>query len=506
MLDLSSFNQLSFREYPLFSRSSSDISFVAYVEACLNRVPMMNLRTQLNDQSGNTQSDAYGIYARHNTLDYNQENLGLLEDFRIPEQDQFRKTYELQGTLNAYRPWAWRKRLVDGIGIMVDRKGLSVPGYPSEREPQKIGDLYYSADFLQGSNIQSQQLSCDGRTEQLQSYSVNIPGNIPEYGSGDMCTYSDLTQYYEDNGFDQNLKDTLRNLFPFDNSDELLSLNIKQKENQLIAFSVSDVTFNVTQLGYNDTEEFLDSVGDEVQDQQSAVENLLDENESFESTLYDASFDRLKGLYYYGNSMAQCGDYEPEFLYYQLDGSADFEEEDNQTVSMSADFQSMWKNDIIAGIDVEVEKDFDCSYSWDFANLGNIDSETLAKCLYNWDACLMGEVDDQNGRTYKEVAACGMGPPSDLLDTTLKDAARGENVHTETVSVYKTCENGNDWVSENENYACVDGQTYRCKYYPSLDTISFVDHAQPGEALKTGPGMGFVCKDSGKWEGLTCNG
>lgn len=503
ILDLSSFDRLSFRNYPLYAGEKSDMSFVAYVEACINRVPMMNLKTQLL-YNNTVSSQATGLYAKHETLDYNNENLGMLEDFDVPPQTEFMKIYSLNGELNAYRPWAWRSRLVEGIEKTVEKYNLNVPGYPTDNNPQKIGDLYYSSDFLGGAVMHNTNLDCSQKTMQTQTYSVHVPGNIPELAGDDMCTINDLREYYETYGLTNELENTLRNLFPFSSNDDMKELSISKRDNELYEVYLSNIDFDVEDLGFNSSEDFIEEYSS-FSKQKELFEYFLDNGivkmEDIDSNAYSI----LQGYYFYGNSMKDCGSYDPQFENHELRTNMDIEKDGNKKVTIGIPVQVMWINDMIVNLDIKVEKEISCEESWNFANLGTLNSKTLAQCLYNWDECILKPVNDPNGKIYREVADCGMGPPSDLQDTTLKDAARGNKVLIQNVPVYRKCVEGNDWISSENNYACVDGETYRCKYNPSLDTIDFVKKAKPGDILKRDTGVGYVCMNNGDWVPISCN-
>ena len=149
MGDIKSFRDLSFGDQFKFSGTNIDLSFMVYILACINRVPMVNLQVDLIDKlTGQPVNTEFGIYAKHETLDYNEDNLGMLKDFLIPDQDEFKKTYTIEGTLSAYRAWAWRSRLASAMEKITDKLSLSVPGYPSNKDDLKQGNLYYSPDFL----------------------------------------------------------------------------------------------------------------------------------------------------------------------------------------------------------------------------------------------------------------------------------------------------------------------------------------------------------------------
>ncbi len=401
ILDLSSFNQISFRGYPLFSGTTIDLAFNAYIEACINRIPMMNLHATLLDyipqedattghfvesDNGRIVSSEYGVYARHETLDYTTENMGLLEDFEIPDQTEFMRKYTLKGKLRVYRPWAWRQRLVDAIERIVEKNELEVPGFPVDSTAQRIGDLYYSEDFLVGGKL-SDGVTCEQSTLRVFPFSLNI-NNL---GNAQIHTVSELEGFYNTNGMTPDLASDFKSLLPLGEGSVVKNIKIIPQYNEGV------------------------------------------------------------------------------------------------------------KNETYVSIDVEYDDIFDCSKAWSHGNLADLDPEVLAKCLYNFDGCLLNEINDEG--TWYEAADCGMGPPEILMDTTLKDAARGRKNVSVNVVVYRTCIESEPWISEEMTHACFEGKIYTCKYEPSLDVHSFVKKKDVGEKLiiDQDKNLGFKCTTAGEW-------
>ncbi|MCK4492249.1 MAG: hypothetical protein KAU03_06470, partial [Candidatus Altiarchaeales archaeon] len=202
ILDLNSFDSLSIRDENNFLRSeeATDFTFEVYIEACLNRIPMMNLKVELADAlTTAVRSHEYGIYSKHRTLDYTTE-VGLLEGVILPNQTEFAKNHEVRGILKGYRPWAWRQRLTGAMEAIVVARGLSIPGFPTTPTPQRIGDLYFSKDFLAGLDLPGGGITCEELITHHQTFTLDVLHKLPKLASTEMCSADDLINYYSSNG------------------------------------------------------------------------------------------------------------------------------------------------------------------------------------------------------------------------------------------------------------------------------------------------------------------
>ncbi len=137
------------------------VTFSAFIEACVDRIPMLGVNASLLDGS-NVLSTEYGIFVAHQSLNLTAGNTGILENFTIPEQQVFRKNYTLKLIGKGYKSWAWRRALIEAINktVEIGRSG-GIPGWvnltakgiyvPTETEgPKRVGDIYFSESFVLG--------------------------------------------------------------------------------------------------------------------------------------------------------------------------------------------------------------------------------------------------------------------------------------------------------------------------------------------------------------------
>ncbi len=704
--DSSTFQSISMSNYPYRSNTTTDFTFTAYIEACIDRVPLLNLNVKLINETGESESTITGIYAKHEELNYSTENLGLLEYFIIPEQDEFRKNYTLHAELRGYRPWAWRARLVDAIPQVIDKFGLDIPGFPEDGDttPQTIGDLYFSADFLSGQTQYDEiDNTCEGEITLTNTYEIDILHSVPELSGNTMCTITDLSDYIDAEGITQELTDYFNATYSLEALISIDNINIKDPENFLVSYYMDNIVFDVRDYGFLDSTGFINfyeaksetekfdylidngiitdsDLQQKSEEQMSAIVGLgkvgcanyeyqfigyettndtdvkkseeglrsetygidvlhdLDTLESDEmctinnlNNYYNSNgittelSDELKRLYPienvdiiksmtidtpintpitinlddinnfdvtdedYENSTVfknhtdtltdeqlfqylrsiglitnadlqqksndmmsaivttielGCSSYTYNYGSYTINGNIIVTEVDNNHVDITMpESDTTWINDIITDITLEIKKDvfvevnmteitttwindiitdieinftneYDCKSSWSWGNLGDIDNEDFAKCLYNWDACILSEISGEinRGWPYYEVADCGMGPPSNLMDTSLKDAARGSKTIASVITVYRTCENLNNWISSEEIYACIDDHIYKCKFDLSNDIIAAglngteVDNVSVGYVqVSQTDQTAYICTELGTWRTIKCD-
>ena len=500
-LDLSNFDALSFNSFPHFSSTQKDLSFMAYVEACINRIPMLNLEVSVNDGMEDL-SSLTGIYARHNTLDYNHENLGRLNEFDMPEQDNFREAYTLRGDLKGYRAWAWRGRLVDAIERTSELNNLQIPGYPDTLQEQTIGDLFYSSDFLAGMVEEFETTnSCEGSISSNQTYATNVLVSMDELGSQETCTVDDIGDYYQTYGMNSVLKDELRDVMNIPESTEITGISsLGSGGDTPISYSLA-FDFEINEIGYDNMTELMNELNDD-ENHEDFYDLFRDEGILSDSLLYDGAYDSTN--YIFSDSKA-CGSYEPSYTSYELSG--DFTEINqiggSDRVELMVPISAELVNDISMNIDLEVEIEHDCDAVWDWMNFGELEPRTFAKCLYNFDDCILNERTLDSGNLDHEVAACGMGPPSSNLETTLKDGARGDTHLEQEITVYRNCESNDNWIAGEKQHACKEGEIYRCYFEPSLDTVDFVEKVEAGETININDDW-YVCLGDGTWNSVYC--
>ncbi|MCK4491513.1 MAG: hypothetical protein KAU03_02740, partial [Candidatus Altiarchaeales archaeon] len=206
-----------------------------------------------------------------------------------------------------------------------------------------------------------------------------------------------------------------------------------------------------------------------------------------------------------------CSSYSPSFGDYTLLGISTKQKGPNK-VDMDLDIDCRWRNTVFAELDISLQSSYNCSESWSWGSLADLNTEILAKCLYNWDECFFNpHTIPGYGGTYQEAVDCGMGPPPDLLDTTLKDAARGDKTISFNTVVYRWCGENEKWMSPSAIWACSGDRAWgypadsnegnaswvwKCGYEPSLGLTSFVmkkNISTPFDLDTVVPAEEYVC-------------
>lgn len=570
MGNISSFRDLSFDgEKYKYSNSKVDLSFMVYILACINRVPMLNLEVELfDDLTGLSVMKEYGIYAKHETLDYNKDNLGVLGEYNLPDQKEFKKTYTAKATLSAYRAWAWRERLVDSMKKITSELNLQIPGFPTNLHDLKFGDLYFSPDFITSKDeFTDVTLDVGGVTYASQTTSVNILKNFNKIDGYEMCNIEDLETYVIQKGISDNLLSEVEDFMVLLPDVTYESVKITSGENEELSFDLNNIKVSESQVGdvddwlkdykkLSNTKKYTELIKKNI----LTAEDIKKEGRKIVSGWYDFTSDVGCSNFKYNIDYLKLTDsdedektelvdtiitytdeYELEKQTMWVDETYDDIEyiwnEDTNTLDeiitektkpvkktewvkvweevehkkyiyedviyLDLEFDAIWINDITANLDFEYAKSINDEYSWNFASLAELDTVVLAKCLYNWDECMLKEV-KVGAETYKEVVDCGMGPPSNLAEPTMKDGARGKKTIEQEVTVYRTCAMGEDWISKYNGYSCVDGKYYRCNFDPDAgDELLGVVQAFSDDTLIRGDKSGYVCTIDG-WKDIYC--
>lgn len=166
--------------------------------------------------------------------------------------------------------------------------------------------------------------------------------------------------------------------------------------------------------------------------------------------------------------------------------------------------------------------------SWNWRSLESLTLAQLSRCLYHWDECLLNSKTESGvSWTMNEVADLGYGPiagslayiwskqslESEYTDLTFGyhfDGARGLNSVDIPVTVYKSCEAGDKWISDEGYYSCYDSIVYKCHYLLSADEflLGYMKSADVGNTVHFGSGNGYVCTGSDTdgyiWKEIGC--
>ncbi len=450
--------------WPL-TNETVNVTFNAFIQACQNRIPMMRVKVSLVNESGGVESILTGIYARHKNLSVTLSHpmLGL----KIPDtQKVFKKYYNLSWKVDAYRAWAFRKRLRQGIENVVARKSLTAPepdgGWGSVSVTTGpglvVGDgynrVFYSQDFLIGVNEQvtPQQLSGTS-TRQRKTNVILSVFDIPKINGMEICDASDLVDAYN-----ANKEDTLSVLetvadFAF-YSDQICSEKLDDVvfrgeltdvlEREDIEVKLSNV--DVTKYGFENASEFYTSIKSS-----DDLEEVLSSDMPKPST--------TEVLEAFNVEPAGCDT--PKFTCvpdkYKIEYGSDASIHVNITVGYDCSLNIDMVN-LTLTINTTCDVKQMANINWNYGELAGLDPAVLAACIYNWEECLMNPVTlEVNGKTgnYYEVALCGFGPANNFLAEDAKklynskglDSALGHIESKQPIPVYRSCKDGEHWVS-----------------------------------------------------------
>ncbi len=491
------------------------LKFNVHIEACQDRIPMLHINASLIDpDTGKLKSTVTGIYLKHRTLSYEDNAVGL-RGLHVPEgQNTFKKKYTLVVRAKAYRAWAFRKRFaeaIDRIGsALISAHGM-LPGITSIKSDYNNylsagayfnvnGDrerIYYSPDFIAGligGKLNELNMVSSSTLTFTQKYDVDFYSSFPNVGDYKICTASDLRNYYDKYGMTDELKDAISSVTGI-SPDHILSLESvigKTATYTTNADTEESSPINVTELGFSNSTEFI---------------NYVDHN-----------ITRLVGLgVLIPPSKATCD--ASDFSTAPKDGCIltikgpylkdwDIVRVDDTFVKIKASYYCEWDvNGEIGEIDIKTNYS---DQKWSYAALADVNPSKMAVCLYYWNKCILNKREvNFNGKNceYYEAAVCGMGPASDLLSSqetqlytsTGKDGAVGEKEIKTTITVYRSCDKGQEsWVSYDYNITgngparYLPAGLYACngaKGYPVLKCVASVDST---EDIRLSTGEKFV--------------
>ncbi|MGM5488550.1 MAG: hypothetical protein ACQESG_06370 [Nanobdellota archaeon] len=480
----------------LFSGEEEDFTFNAYVEACLNRIPLLRLQLDMTeelDEGTNPVSHSKtGIYAKHQTINYTGEHAGKLGKFEIPEQEAFKKTYNISSDLNSYRFWSWRYEFGDALKQTVRNKGLSIPysGSVDDLSPNMdhtVGDLYLSETYMEGglnvtvgqsgfANAVIHELEIMGECT-LSVYDLNLPGVTDDANAVETAL--------QDPANVQSLMDQIENNPDWCNMDEGVEI-----ENVSFIEAVELPIYDNVSRNYSVTVSDLDIQGVTNANQ---LETFLGDEDNYEN---------------FTNGLINLGELAPDDFIQEVKDVQGGAIADIDTVTMEA----VGSGEVGAKVDLHYFVESSSNTSWSWRALENVTMDELARCLYNWDACLL---DPRNGSVAWEMySIADLGYGTGVNTSTYNwsrqrvdnysiyyDGARGEEYYSFNVTVYRNCETGEPWISEAGDHACVNGSIYRCRFTPDAGTGGFVTKKEIGSTLiiNETSDLGYRCSYEGEW-------
>jgi len=194
-------------------RSESNMSYniLAAVPACVNRVPMIKADVTMNDDYSGETVVKSGVYANHMNLYYGPGgSKGKLKEVELPDQDSFRRQYDVQISSDTYRMWAWRQRFAGAVQESVDQQNLELPDDVSVDDIAKqyrdsgksVGDLWLSSDFLYGAEAGDPTTRQVVIERQINSTCTQDVGEISERNFGSAEEFVSFTENNEEEAID----------------------------------------------------------------------------------------------------------------------------------------------------------------------------------------------------------------------------------------------------------------------------------------------------------------
>ncbi|MFW6286265.1 MAG: hypothetical protein ACOC16_04050 [Nanoarchaeota archaeon] len=560
------------------SDSVMDLYFNAYIPACVNRIPMINFNSYLKDENNNEFSDKVGLYARHETLDYDATPTGgFLPNFVIPQQNKFRVAYGLNSDLKTYRMWSFRERFVEGLQRMVDNHNLSIPGDIDvdslySNSDQDFGQIYFSRDFMMGAHMVENVNQFPVGDDIVQTFGVFCVFDVNDLNLGSINDAEDLENALQ-SGFQKNqVIDVLNQDSDLCNLDDdstvadvefiepITTYEITSDNRVLFVEDIKDIRPQ-SYDNYLEFESWANNnkfrLSRELRDEgilsespREEIAEIIDINYNLESItlildVSDFDQDNATELYEYIDSLTDYSSFsedliennyiEDMFLLKDID-NLEIEDENEiklsgsyytREVELNVDVETSQSYEIDASVEIEIEYSTSTESTWNWRSLESLTLNQLSRCLYNWDECLLNKR-DESGVSWEmsEVADLGYGPVKDSVvyfwskqtmeeDYDLNygyhfDGARGLNSLVIPITIYKRCDPGQRWISEEGYYACAEEHIYKCEYGLSADEIQLgnVREAYYGDTIDL-DGEGYVCfndADLGpQWKIVDCN-
>lgn len=459
------------RNFPyLTDNDSIDVYFNAYIPACVNRIPMMNFNITFKNSQGETIRDKVGLYARHETLDYDLNPFGgYLENFELTtELSSFKESFILDTSLASYRMWSFRERFVDGLQRTVVQKNLEAPvenidGLDSNRA-HDFENLYLSRDFMLGSYSVDNTNNAPQGDDLTQEFNLECNFDVSSLGIAGIETSFDLEDALDNSDDYLAVLSSLRSNSEICSIDSDFSLDSISFNEHLQSFDIDSVSktvvFDIEDIDkrkYDSVEEFeswapqklstlssklryLDILeSDPVKEEISEITSFSYEEKSkvIELKARDYNFDNSSEFIDYLNNIttsAQLADFSDDLKSQRDLGSHEllisldrYSEISPSRVEVEVSYytQEITLEVVVEGsqvyfgfaaIDMTLLYETSTESSWNWRSLESLTLDQLAACLYNWDECLFqSRVEPGISWSMNEVADLGYGPMYDSV-------------------------------------------------------------------------------------------
>jgi hypothetical protein len=598
---------------PYYEKDFVDIYFNAYIPACVNRIPMLRFKAELiksekvkknitykayskygfEDKTitkefieNKVKSEKIGLYAKHETLSYDANPMGgLLENFNLSNQKNFREVYTLDTELDSYRMWSFRERFVDGLKRVVSSKNLKFPSGTTNPDlldkssAHDFNKVYFSKDFMLGGykvkNIDSVPVGEEFEQKLNSKCNLDVNDLGLSYIKNNKDLENALKNSYKKSQVISKLN-TKKSICDIDSKSTLIDIeysgDLKGTDNTYINKTFILDLASISDSNFEFSNEFKDWASkssnydllttilrkEKILSEENPTESI---NDIYEINLLESNLDlniNVKDLKIPGiSNSSDLKNYILSLSNYKMFSKLLIDEgylskaqlikDINSIMIIDEDKLSLNVNILLSKVEVNskilLAQDYDglasvniklkykssTESSWNWRSLQDLTLDELGRCLYNWDSCLFNEKFEPGvSWGLNEIADLGYGPRMDSLAYVWTkqrlekefgfsygyhfDGARGKNTIKTNMTVYKKCEKGDSWISEDQIYNCFDGSIYKCFYGLSSDEILFnliKGVANVGDTINYKNGTGYVClknKDKGYiWAKVDCN-
>jgi len=519
---------------------------------------MLRLTVQLINETGKSASTEYGLYVKHRTLDYINEDRGVIESFVVPKQDSFRETYVLSSVLDGYVGWAWRKQFVEAAEKIVGLRGGNSTNWKAlgsevPKEAGRIDELYYSTDFVGGISLAEARNDECMRKMSISRMCVLNTLSVGQFRGYDICSAQDLEEYYASAGLSHELENFLRSECGISDNVEISGVNFSDSASQIeVLASEQSLDINAQEMFQMSSQEFARHFSNS-SNVNELLQGLKSNNAVREGEIKYFIRNYLRDVFGSGG----CSSRLPAYSVSGIE-VVSIQARDSSRVALKIRPRIKFLEDYLIQASIATSFEYNCTQSWSWGNFSQMDYRNLAECMYNWDDC-MG-ID--KGRGMYEAASAGYGPleatPTLENDTAriLLDGKLTQEKQSRNITVYKSCAIDDAWVAPQTRkdyallYACPyeawlprggfsnqfskdlqhigkptvsdfyprdasEGQQYKvlkCDRAPSMDESEFVEKVPLGSFASLGldsDGLRilYICKPEGwvPWKGVIDN-